>query len=276
MKNARLQFPDSEDIEKTWKDMQVAKSSDTKEAPQSGPVGPLLQYIGKAVNDMQTFVGDYSSHLADAVFPVDFTKLLLKFEYLLSKADGDALADVQSLLRANGGLRTLLHIVKVQWTNNLEGKMVDMHKLDSLRTVLSIISMACDGSCESIALAATETPAFFAALGGCNRKVDAGFCASLLALVDQVWSKCNASKETVHACTIVIERAAAFLSKLILRGTSEDFVGLSASDAPVASQADKDKAFDLLSDLCSQGGRLEKRTVRGAAPMLASFDALDF
>jgi len=275
MKNARMQFPDSDDIEKTWKEMQVAKSSDIREAPQSGPTGPLLRFVGKAVDEMQSLAGDHSSTLADALFPLGLTKLILKIEYLFSKADGEALADVQTLFRANGGLRTLLHIVKVQWKNNLEGKHVDMHKLDSLRTVLSIVSMACDGCSESIALAASEAPAFFAALGGCNRKVEASLCKSLVTLVAQVWS-CNVSKEAVQACTIVVERTAAFLSKLILRESSDGLGDVSSSDAPVVSKADKDQAFDLLSDLSSQGGRVEKRTVRGAAPMLASFDGTGF
>jgi len=276
MKNARMQFPDSDDIEKTWKEMQVARSSDVREAPQSGPSGPLLRFVGTAVDEMQTLAGDHSSTLGDALFPSGLAKVMLKLEYIFSKAEGEALADVQTLFRANGGLRTLLHIVKVQWKSNLEGKHVDMHKLDSLRTVLSVVSMACDGCSESVALAAWEAPAFFAALGGCNRKVDAGLCRSLVTLVAQVWSKCNVSKEAVQACTIVVERAAAFLSKLILRESSDGLADVSSSDAPVVSKADKDQAFDLLSDLSSQGGRLEKRTVRGAAPMLASFDGTGF
>jgi len=275
MKNARLQFPDSEEIEKCCKEMEIAKASDVREAPQAGPTGPLLRFVGKAVEEMQFLVGEYASNLADAIFPVNLTKVLLKLEYVLAKADGSALSDVQTLFRANGGLRTLLHIVTIQWKSALEGKAVDMHKLDSLCTVLSVLSLACDDCPGSIALAASEAPALFAALGGCNRKVDGHFCTRLLKLVSQVWTTCNlASKESVQTSSIVIERAASFLSKLVLRDQSDGQV--SGSDAPVVSKADKDKAFDLLSDLCSQGGRIEKRTVRGAAPMLASFDGTGF
>jgi hypothetical protein len=63
---------------------------------------------------------------------------------------------------------------------------------------------------------------------------------------------------------------------LVLKENSEGLGELTSSDAPMMSQADKDRAFDLLSDLSSQGGRTEKRTVRGAAPMLASFDGTGF
>merc|ERR1719453_162294 len=113
-----------------------------------------------------------------------------------------------------------------------------MDKLDSLGTILSVVSMACDGCSESIALAAWEAHAFFAALGGCNRKVGAGLCRSLVTLVAQVWDKCSVSKEAVQACTIVVERAASFLSKLILRENSDGLVDVSCSDAPIVSKAD--------------------------------------
>jgi len=277
MKDARLLFPDSEGIEKVLKEMQLARSSDAKEVSHSGPNGSLLRYVGKHSQDLQGMIQHFADNLADAVLPTHLTPTLLKLEYVFSKADGEALSDIQTLFRANGGLRALLRIVKVQWKTNLDGRIIDMHKLDSLCTVLSIISLACDGCTESITMSASEAPAFFAALGGCNRKLSDTICTRLLKLVSQVWGTCHfVSKEAVQPCSIVVERTAAFLSKLMLREFSEGPVEVGCSDAPLVSKADKDKAFDLLSDLSSQGGRIEQRAIRGAAPMLASFDGTGF
>merc|ERR1719482_2075463 len=69
MRNARMQYPDSDEIEKCWKEMEIAKSSDVKEAPQAGPTGPLLRFVGKAVEEMQFLVEEFASNLADAIFP---------------------------------------------------------------------------------------------------------------------------------------------------------------------------------------------------------------
>jgi len=273
MKNARMEFPDSDDIYKVLKEMTVAKQSASE---ARGGSAPVLRYLGQLVQEMQLYVGEFADNLADAVLPAPLTKMLLKLEYLFSKADGEVLADVQMLFRANGGLRTLLHIVKVQWKNNLDGCIADMHKLESLCTVLSIMSIACADCPESIALAASDAPTFFAALGACNRKVDAGICTRLLMLVSQVWTTCNfAAKEAVQPCSTVVERVAAFLSKVILKEPS-DKGHVGGSDAPFLSETVRNTAFILLSSLASQGGRVEKRAVRGAAPMLASFDGTGF
>jgi tetratricopeptide (TPR) repeat protein len=270
MREARQKFPECQEIEKAFKDMQVAKMSDTKESPQAGPSGKLLQFMGTTVQEMQAEVSSATSSLADAVFPMPLTKALLKMEYIFSKADGEVLVDLQSLFRTNGGLRTLLHLVQVQWKSNLEGKAIDMYKLDSLCTVLSVMSMACDS--QGIHMVASEAPALFAALGGCNRKVNAAFCTTLLSLVSKVWNMCKSvSLDALQPCSAVVERAAAFLSKLVL--TEEPLTG---PDAPVVSATDKVKASELLREWFVAGGRLEKRTVRGAVPMLASFDGTGF
>lgn len=266
MAEAHNQFPDSDDINTTWKEMKVAKTSD-------GPMAPLLRFVSQSVSSMKMMTTN-SSVLGDALFPPELQSVLLKLEYVFSKADGEALADLQTLLRANGGLRSLLQTVKMQWKCNLEGKSVDMYKLDSLCTVLSIIALACDGAPESIKLAASEAPALFSALGGCNRKVSAEFTSSLLGLVSQVWSTCkSAASDALQSNTAGVELASATLAKLILNETLD---GSSSLDAPVVGKADKDKAFDLLSGLSSAGGRLEKRSDRGAVPMVASFDGTGF
>jgi tetratricopeptide (TPR) repeat protein len=174
MKNAHVQFPGSDCIESCWKEMQVAKRSDTR-GQQSGPTGALLRFVGNAVQEVQSLAEGFKDSLADAVFPESLAKTLLKLEYLFCKADGEALTDVQVLFRASGGLRTLMHLVEVQWKSNMEGKHVDMDKLDSLCTVLSILSLASDGQVESISMVSSQVPALFAALGGCNRKVNSGF-----------------------------------------------------------------------------------------------------
>mmetsp|Transcript_29353 Transcript_29353/g.46891 ORF Transcript_29353/g.46891 Transcript_29353/m.46891 type:complete len:869 (-) Transcript_29353:119-2725(-) len=265
MKEAIHQFPNSLEIDKTLKEMQIARSSDAKEVPNAGPSGPLLRFLGTLVQTLQTGVIASTNQLADAILPSSLSKALLKMEYLFTKAEGTTLIDLQSLFRTNGGLRTLLHIVQVQWQNNLDGKVIDMYKLDSLCTALSVLSLSCDT--EGIQMAASEAPAFFAALGGCNRKVDGALCSSLLNLVSKVWDTCKSKTlEVVQPCSVVVEKAAAFLSKLVL---SEDEHG---PDAPVVSAQDKEKASALLREWFAAGGRVEKRTVRGAVPMLASFD----
>jgi len=265
MKEAVHRFPNCAEIDKTLKEMEIARSSDAKEVPNAGPSGPLLRFLGTLVQTLQTGVVSSTRELADAVLPISLSKALLKMECLFSKAEGDTLIDLQSLFRTNGGLRTLLHIVQVQWQSNLDGKVIDMYKLDSLCTVLSVLSLSCDA--EGIQMAASEAPAFFAALGGCNRKVDAALCTNLLTLVSKVWDTCkSATLEVIQPCSVVVERAAAFLSRLVL---SEDSNG---PDAPVVSANDKEKASALLREWFAAGGRVEKRTVRGAVPMLASFD----
>jgi hypothetical protein len=265
MKEAIHKFPNSAEIDKTLKEMQIARASEAKEVPNAGPSGPLLRFLGSLVQTLQTEVLSSTSQLADAILPMSISKALLKMEYLFSKAEGNTLLDLQALFRTTGGLRTLLHVVQVQWQSNMDGKVIDMYKFDSLCTVLSVLSLACDTA--GIQMAASEAPAFFAALGGCNRKVDAALCTKLLNLVSKVWDTCKAATlEVIQPCSVVVEKAAAFLSKLVL---SEDANG---PDAPVVSANDKEKASALLREWFAAGGRVEKRTVRGAVPMLASFD----
>merc|ERR1719491_2705563 len=103
--------------------------------------------------------------------------------------------------------------------------------MESLSSVINVVCMACDGAPESIKMAMSQAPAFFAAFGGCNRKVDVALCGSLVTLVASFLDVAKVSTlEAVGPCSSVVEKATGFLAKAAL---AEDTDDTSGPDAPV-------------------------------------------
>mmetsp|Transcript_80044 Transcript_80044/g.151182 ORF Transcript_80044/g.151182 Transcript_80044/m.151182 type:complete len:873 (-) Transcript_80044:36-2654(-) len=262
IKEARFQFPYSEEIEQAHKEMAIALKGDSR-----------LGFLSQCVESIQGQVSSLGPKLVDYVFPAALAKELLKVEYLFTKAaecEGEVLTELQMLLRTNGGLRMLLHLLGLQYKSNMEGKCVDLYKMESVSSLVKIICLACEGSLDNMKMAVSQAPALFAALGGCNRKVDADLCSSLVTLASSLLEVAKASTiEAVGSSSAVVEKAAGFLVKAALAEEGDDASG---PDAPALDVTVKEKAQLLLMDLFAVGGRIEKRAVRGVTPSLASFD----
>lgn len=168
----------------------------------------------------------------------------------------------------------MLQVVQIQWKSNIDGKIVDTFKIHGLASVCVVVSHAVDGSPDNLKIAASEAHVFLAALGGCNRKVEVDVCDRLIALASMLWEHCRSKTfELVQPCSIVVERAAAFLSRAVLTDLADDAGG---PDSPSLSQPAKDQALALLFEWLAAGGRVEKRALRGSVPQLAAGDGAGF
>jgi len=184
------------------------------------------------------------------------------------------LRDLQTLLRSSGCMSTLLQIVEAQWVGRLEGQLVDTYKHQALSSVVAIISLACDGNYENLKQASQEMHAFCSALGGCNRKVDTAVCEKLIPLVAWIWEHCRAKAlEAVKTHSIVIEKAASFLSKVLIALPANETGG---PDAPALSDEAKTVALNLLMEWISSGGRVATRALRGMVTQVVDETGMGF
>lgn len=270
-------YPANQEIGRLLEETELALQADSRgrggKSVKGAATPEMLSFVTKTVEAIQTEME--GSTLSEFAFSEGLAGALKKLEYVLGKAktvQGECLGDLQSMLRTSGGLRTLMQIVQAQWKSNVDGKVVDAYKLHAVASVAAIVSLACDGCAESLKVAATEAPCFFAVLGGCNRKVEAAVCERLIALTAGMWEHCKAkTTDLIQAQSIVVERAAAYLSKAVL--ADGEAVGI---DSPAVSPAAVAQAAALLSGLVSAGGRVGVRALRGAAPQLADSDGEGF
>mmetsp|Transcript_137299 Transcript_137299/g.333626 ORF Transcript_137299/g.333626 Transcript_137299/m.333626 type:complete len:677 (+) Transcript_137299:1095-3125(+) len=271
-------FPGNQEMSRLMEECELALKADTRgrggKDAKGGATAEMLSFVSKTVEAAQAEV-DGGAALGEFALPETLAAALKKLEYVLAKAkgvQGECLADLQTLMRTSGGLRTLMQIAQAQWKSNLDGKVVDAYKLHAVASVAATVSLACDGCAESSKIVASEAPCFFAVLGGCNRKVEAVLCERLIALAAGLWDHCRPkTMELIQAQSIVVEKAAAYLSKAVLADGEAV-----AIDSPVLSSAAVEQAAALLSGLVTAGGRVEKRALRGAAPQLAGPDGEGF
>mmetsp|Transcript_22554 Transcript_22554/g.64983 ORF Transcript_22554/g.64983 Transcript_22554/m.64983 type:complete len:901 (+) Transcript_22554:78-2780(+) len=274
LSEARQRFSGHQEIERLLEETQMALQADSRSRDSKvgkGAATPeMLSFVGKTTEELQAEIAAAGTAISDFAFPEGLNMAVKKLEYTLGKAkqvQGACLADLQVLLRTNGGLRSLLQLVGAQWKSNVDGKAVDAYKLHSLASAATAVALACEGSPESLKLAASEASCLFAVLGGCNRKVDAATCEHMASLAAGLWEHCRArTLDEVQVHSIVVERAAAYLSKAVLAEVDDDVGG---PDSPVLPAAARRQAAGLLVDLLAAGGRVEKRALRGMAPQLA-------
>eukprot|EP00747_Dinoflagellata_sp_TGD_P163174 gnl/TRDRNA2_/TRDRNA2_181574_c0_seq1.p1 gnl/TRDRNA2_/TRDRNA2_181574_c0~~gnl/TRDRNA2_/TRDRNA2_181574_c0_seq1.p1 ORF type:complete len:955 (+),score=274.35 gnl/TRDRNA2_/TRDRNA2_181574_c0_seq1:61-2925(+) len=279
LKEGKPLFPQNLELERMLEESELAlAASGGKSSKVQGKAAePLLKYVGSAVDTLQREVARLGDGAGDYALPDTVATTLKKLEYVFTKAkslDDDTLSSLQTVLRANGGMRSLLEIVKAQWAANLDGKIADTYKLSGLASVCVVVSFACDGCPENLRYAATEAQGFVAALGGCNRKVEADVCERLIALVAMLWEQCKPLMlDSTLPNSMAFERAASFLSKTILAELTDDAAG---PDSPTLSAEVKGQALSMLKEWLAYGGRLEKRTLRGIVPNLSGSDGAGF
>lgn len=287
LREARSSFPESQEIERLLEEMEVSmKGAGGKAAARAFAGGPargstateqVLRYMTQTVETMQEDIASIGDKACDYAFPEKLAHTLKKIEYILVKAktvQGECLRDLQTVLRTNGGLHSLLQLVQRQFKSNIDGKAVDTFKVHGLASVCVVISHAADGSIDNLKVAASEAHVFLAVLGGCNRKVEVDVCERLIALASLLWEQCKSrTLELVQPCSVVVERAAAFLSRVVLADLTDDAGG---PDAPTLAQPQKDQALALLFEWLAAGGRVERRALRGAAPQLADAEGAGF
>jgi len=270
-------YPANQEISRLLEETELALQANSRgggsKTAKGAASSEMLSYVSKVVGSVQTQIQDAS--LSEFALPEGLATDLKKLEYVLAKAkgvQGECLSDLQALLRTGGGLRSLMQIVQAQWKSNVDGKIVDAYKLHAVASVAATVSLACEGNLESLKIAATEAPCLFALLGGCNRKVEASICERLIALVAGLWEHCKPKMvDVVQGQSIVVERAAAYLSKAVLSDGEAVTI-----DSPVLSGPAVGQAASLLSGLIAAGGRMEKRALRGAAAQLAGSDGEGF
>jgi len=273
-------YPANQEMARLLEDTELALQADARgrggKSVKGSATPEMLAFVSKLVETIQSEI-DNGSSISEFAFPEDLAVALKKLEYTLAKAksvQGPCLADLQALLRTNGGLRTLLKIIQEQWQSNVDGKVVDAYKLHAVACVAAIVGLACDDCVESLKMAANEAPCFFAVLGGCNRKVEVALCERLIALASGLWEHCRTKTvELIQTQSIVVERAASYLSKATLAEAAGEAL---APDSPVVSGGSVEQAVRLLSEMLNYGGRIRKRALRGAAPHLAGTDGEGF
>lgn len=278
LQEQRRQFPKNQELERLLEETELAIAAESpggRAAPgrRGAASEEMLGFAAKAVEALQSQVAALGPRLSDAALPQELGIAIQKLQYLLAKAhtvQGDCLSDLQAVVRTCGGLRALLQIVRAQWKGSLEGRLVDTFKFPVVAATAATVGLACEGCPENARAAAEEAPAFFAILGGCNRKVEAATCERLTSLVAGLWEHARAkSLELVQAHSIVVEKAASFLSQAVLAEPGGDFAG---PDAPAMAAFRKEQAMALLLEWLRGGGRAEKRALRGAVPQLAGLE----
>lgn len=278
-------YPDNQDLARLNEEtllLQKAQpafgiSKVSSENKGKGATQEILCKMSQLVEFTQSEVVTLGDTVAEFAFPRHLAVVLNQMDYMLGKAKsvvGGCLQDLQTLLRSSGCLNTLLQIVEAQWVGRLEGQLVDTYKHQALSSVVAIISLACDGNYVNLKQTSQEMHAFCSALGGCNRKVDTAVCERLIPLVAWIWEHCRAKAlEAVKTHSIVIEKAASFLSKVLIALPADETGG---PDAPALSDEAKTLASNLLIEWISSGGRVATRALRGMVTQVVDETGMGF
>lgn len=235
----------------------------------------LMEYIAFISESLQHEIGNMKGRhgpgLGSPKMSSGFMAQLSKLEYILLKAqevEEDVLESLQALLQTNGILRSLLNILEAQWKMNMEGKFVDLYKLQGALEVVNVTALICQGNEANLRFVSSEALSLWAALGGCNCKVRGAVCERLVALIFGLWNHCrHQTLEVVQSNSVTVERAAFYLSQAVQSSPEDDAVF--GPDSPAVSLACKEQAALLLLDLLAQGGRIKRRALRGMASQLA-------
>jgi len=271
--DARAAYPRNQELDRLREECNLALRTQESKASRSsvgGATETMLRFIATTTETIQNDIERLGTEVGALTFPPHLATNLKKLEYLLLKAtevEGSCLLDLQTMMRTSGALRMMLQLVREQWKSNLDGKLVDTFKLQALSSIACVMSLACIQHPENVKAISSESHCFFAVLGGCNRKIEADTCVRIINLVAAIWDTCKTrALELVQPHSIVVERAAGFLTKVVLAEPTHDAMG---PDSPLLSESAKDTALMLLLDWLACGGRAEKRTLRGMVPCLA-------
>jgi tetratricopeptide (TPR) repeat protein len=263
-------FSESPEIERLIEEIQLAQGPSKLAAGKGSATSEMLKFLSETLDTLQQDIVGLGAKLSDTAFPSSCASSFKKLEYILSKAkgvQGACLSDLQTVMRANGGLRMLQQVILAQWKANLDGKMVDTFQLPAAASVAAIVGLSCDACPENIKIVSSEAHCYFSMLGGCNQKVDKDTCEVLISLASGLMEHGKVKTiDLIQTHSIVVERAAAFLSKASLAEPSADGAGF---DSPSLVTAAKEQAAALLFELFAVGGRVEKRALRGAVPQLS-------